>query len=363
MFENVTKDILRRLNGSKGELVPAVKDGLYLDAMKRLESVTSLADLLGALVGLDALVCARITLMMVDYRLDVPISAQPDRSAQVLTQARFLLAAYQRVLDDPAAADAVTASLGPLAGKFTVDGATADKSDTALEFLASVRQIVLLSLATGRYSGASKLLFDQLAAAGPAVKILIFYKEEPSSFLAYPGGAHTHCKAVRKSESDDLTERFSKVEPDDGDPSQMAAPVWLTGKSAGTLGGTTFKFINVAAALDQIFIGSLSFTRDQAPFYTPPRIEILHELVHVLHNARGENRERAAGMTDRERAIWTNPEEYWTIAGDAVAESALNAQIGAPDRYGHSGLPLPFLARATPAAQYSLRQHALREVK
>lgn len=36
-------------------------------------------DLLGALVSLDALVCARITLMMVDYRLDVPISAQPDR--------------------------------------------------------------------------------------------------------------------------------------------------------------------------------------------------------------------------------------------------------------------------------------------
>ncbi len=68
-------------------------------------------------------------------------------------------------------------------------------------------------------------------------------------------------------------------------------------------------------------------------------------------------------MTGPERATWTNPEEYWTIAGDAVAENALNAQIGAPDRYGHSGLPLPFLAPASPAAQCSLRQHALREVK
>jgi hypothetical protein len=365
MFENVAKDILRSLNGPKGELVPEPKDGLYLDAAKRLESVSSLADLLGALVALDALVSARITLTMSRYRLDDKISAQPDRSGEALAQARLLLAAYQRVLADPAAAKAVTVSLGPLADRFAVDDKAAQKNERAREFLAAVRQMVLISLAAGQSSGASKLLLDQLATAAAKVKVMVVYKQDPSSFLAFAGGNKTHCKAVRgKTDAKDLTERFQDVEADTGDPSDMAAPVWLTdGKNAGELADASFKYISVGAALEQIFIGSLSFTSTQAPYYSPPRIEILHELVHVLHNARGENRERAAGMTGPEVAAWTNPEEYWAIAGDTVSENALNAQIGAPDRHGHSGLPLPMLTPVSPAAQYTLRQHALRNVK
>jgi hypothetical protein len=306
VFENVAKDILRSLNGPKREFVPKEKDGLYLDAVNRLEGVTSLAGLLGALVSLDALICARITLIMVSYKLDVPIKDQPDRSPDVLTQARFLLAAYQRVLAEPAAVKGIADSLGPVADKFTIEKTTAYGSDKALEFLMSVRDMVLLSLAAGMLAGTSKLLYDQLAAAGPNVKILIFYKQEPSSFLAYPGDAHTYCKAVlSKTESNDLKERFKDVEPDTGGPSDMAAPVWvmLKGTSAGELLGATFKAIGVAAAFEQIFTGSLSFTRDQAAYYTPPRIEILHELIHVLHNALGMNREKSAGMTGAERGL------------------------------------------------------------
>jgi hypothetical protein len=145
--------------------------------------------------------------------------------------------------------------------------------------------------------------------------------------------------------------------PGAGAATEFGAPIWLDGRSAGELQDASFDLLGVDEALDRIFTGSLSFARDGRPFYTPPRIEVLHELVHAIHNAKGINREGHPGLTDDERHLWTNAEEYWTIAADPIGENALNAQIQAPGRHGHGGLPLPYLAHGTEAAQSSLREH------
>jgi hypothetical protein len=101
-----------------------------------------------------------------------------------------------------------------------------------------------------------------------------------------------------------------------------------------------FKTLGVTEALRRIMTGSLSFTRDRSPYYVPSRIELQHELIHVLHNGRGENRERIVVGLQQE---WTNPEEYWTIAGPTPSENTLGAVLGLPPHYSHIGMPLDLL--------------------
>ena len=190
------------------------------------------------------------------------------------------------------------------------------------------------------------------------MRLRLLYKEQLASLLALPGGEATHCKAGPYDRAADIRSRLAHVVPGAGAATEFGAPLWLDDQSAGELQDASFDVLGVDEALDRIFTGSLSFARDGRPFYTPPRIEVLHELVHAIHNARGLNRENHSGLTADERDLWTNAEEYWTIAADPIGENALNAQIQAPGRHGHGGLPLPYLAHGTEAAQSSLREHA-----
>jgi hypothetical protein len=111
-------------------------------------------------------------------------------------------------------------------------------------------------------------------------------------------------------------------------------------------------------ALTKILSGSLSFDKNCRPFFTPARIELTHEIIHVLHNARGMNRAETRRLLESEQKIWSNPEEWWTIAAGEINENQFNQIIGAPDRYGHAGIPLSGLDKSSEWAQKSFKDYA-----
>jgi hypothetical protein len=362
VFDKAAKDIARLLetSGGRGADWPG---NPHAELVARLRAVTTLAELLAELVNLERLVHLRITVAMAGYELDRPIRDQPDRSGVLLGQARLLFAAYRRVFADPAVIGSAIGLLGPVATQITVapPPGPAQRPEVG-DFLGQVRNFVLFGLAllAAPGTGASANLLTQLRNPRQVtVQLRIVYKEQLASLLALPGGPATHCVAGPHDPADDLRTRVSQVVAGAGAPTEFGAPVWLEdGGSAGELQAATFDRITVDVALDRIFTGSLSFARDGRAFYTPPRIEVLHELVHAVHNANGLNREGHPGLTADERHLWSNAEEYWTIAADPIGENALNAQIQAPGRWGHGGLPLPYLAPSTEAAALTLRQHA-----
>ena len=75
----------------------------------------------------------------------------------------------------------------------------------------------------------------------------------------------------------------------------------------------------------------------------------MHELIHVLHNACGTNRETVLAAQFKD--VWTNAEEYWTIDGGPINENLFNAEVGLPRRAGHRGIPLDALDPNSEEAQ------------
>jgi len=369
MFENVASDILGKLNEPEITKAYQAKDGPYLQAVDSLKKARSLNGLFDALSSLDKLVCARIGGHLKEYKLDVPIKKQPGLSKYPITQGDFLLGAYLQVLSDPIAARAVTevvtTHLGPPADKFPYSQRKTDQDQTVLPFLLAARQMVILSLAVGMNSGATQVLFNLFRNVKHAT-VGMSYKDAPGSLLATAASAACYCVSVRPtSEPATLRERYAEVVSGNGGPSELGFPVWLADqrKDRDRL-DTPFKFITVEDARRQCLSGSLSFTAGEVPYYSPPRFDILHELIHVLHNASGENRQSAGDgtpseMTTDERAVWTNPEEYWTIEGGPLTENHMNPLIGLPPRHGHSGVPLWCLKPEAKLAQFTLREIAL----
>lgn len=136
----------------------------------------------------------------------------------------------------------------------------------------------------------------------------------------------------------------------------LGAPVWIDSDADIVENAHALfpKLITVERALEQILLGSLSFSDRKYAFYTPARIELMHEMLHAAHNGDGVNRAAVklpAGVPEK---IWTNTEEYATIAGGDLTENDFGAEIGLPDRCGHSGLLPELLPSTSEAASDSL---------
>jgi hypothetical protein len=359
MFEKVGSDIVKLMDARKPYTANRA-DGPHRAARTQLAGVHDLDSLLDGLVALDTAVAGWINNEIRQYQMNVPLAGQPDRSQTILDYARLLLAAYQRVLADVPATHAVEASLGGVAGLISLDVASAGGRQEGLIFIRKIRDFVLLTLATAARIRAGQTLVARLQHYQQPISVRLVYKEDPTSLLAFPNGVGTRGTEVLDPDPNaSLQERVAGLIPGNGGPSQVAAPVWLTeGASAGTLTTGTWDHLALNEALDRVLIGSLSFARDRNPFYTPPRIEVLHELVHAAHNGAGENREAHNGITNAENAVWSNAEEFWTIAVDNAGENAMATQVLAPDRYGHGGLPLRDLVPGADATQHSLHQHS-----
>lgn len=75
------------------------------------------------------------------------------------------------------------------------------------------------------------------------------------------------------------------------------------------------------------------FDRDGNEISFPLFINLGHEMIHAMHNQRGEN-ERNNAATD---ADYTNREEELTIDGPGLSENRLRRSFGLTERHGHSG--------------------------
>ena len=379
MFKKLADEILRLLK-TRSELSSEEAEApppLYLDAVNALKRVKTFEDLLDALAALDSVVCAYITLELSRYTPSVPIAKQDvvKSPAAVYRWASVLFEAYRRVL--AGAGNVVRAPEGDLAvvtGRITIDDKAAKTSSAVREFLTTVHGFVLLSLWVATRSDLGKQFVNQLAQSKAAALVLVQYAGKPSSLLAYVAGHGCYCKALEGDEiaTADIRTRAGSIAAGVGGPSSLGAPVWLPEEGPVTLTDLALKeepeykafefqkwdrYKGVDAALAKILSGSISFTRDRAPFYAPPRIDLLHELIHVLHNATGTNREKVMTLTVGEQHIFTTAEEYWTIVGGDITENGFNALIGAPDRASHGGLPLSGLDPSDPEAANSF--HAL----
>jgi hypothetical protein len=361
MPRSLAKSILKILASAGWDKRPSPSPW-HTRVLTSLGQVVNEANLLDAFVDLEGLVGAYVTSELSHYRPTARIADQEDRRRVIYDHAQTLFAAY-RVLT-PVARKMVAAG-GPdmvtVASLITLDGGSTGGNKKAAAFLQEVDGFVIVSLLLGTRAPIGQRLVTKLAQAHAALSLRIVYKESPSSLLAFAGGGGAFCGAGAASVLPGLRERAKPIAKGAGGPSQMGAPVWFDdGKSsAGELQAASFGKQSVDEALSKILMGSVSFTRDRVPFFTPARVEILHELIHVLHNARGSNREAVKGaLNDAETGAWHNAEEYWTIAGGNITENEFNATIGAPDRHGHGGLPLSGLDPASELAQYTMVQHA-----
>jgi hypothetical protein len=75
------------------------------------------------------------------------------------------------------------------------------------------------------------------------------------------------------------------------------------------------------------------FDRDGNETSFPLFINLGHEMIHAMHNQRGEN-ERNTAATD---ASYSNREEELTIDGPGLSENRLRRSFGLTERHGHGG--------------------------
>jgi hypothetical protein len=365
VYDKLAKEILNILpkRASGQEPLPVEKS-----LENELRAVKTLDDLLEALITLEFVVSAKAALELSRYQWAVPFKNQPSRLPAIREQAMILYWAYRTVSE--ASRKVLTSAGGDLA-RTTAPAALSivigrigvsdpDKHKGVAEFLAVVRDFIVLSLWVSSRREVGTQLITSLAEEPQAVMTVgIRYKRSPSSLLAYvpPGATGAHGKPVVVSQENSSLDLFDKTKPIDkgtGSPSDLGAPVWLSEDSdinALDVASKLFtRHLTVEDALQRILLGSASFGRGRQIFYTPVRIELMHELIHVLHNARGANRE-AVSMPEDAKAVWSNAEEYWVIAGGKMNENRFNAEAGLPERVGHSGVPLASLDPASPTAE------------
>ncbi|MFI5495732.1 hypothetical protein [Actinoplanes sp. NPDC051859] len=367
MYTKLAQDILKTLPVTEAELRKEARLPADEELRDRLTKVKTLDDLLDALRSLEFVVAARNALTLSKYAWTEPLIKQEDRSADVRQQAMVLYKAYRSVAAKVAPVLAgglpgvpaesaellkAKADFATVAGRITVD--TGENQPGTADYLGVIHQMVLLCLAvTTRGADGRRLLAGLAASPKAAIIIDLRHKLNPSSLLAYgPDGSDSQYAKPAAPLTGDIPASTRGA----GSRSYLGAPVWLDGEIDSTEAGSQLfkKYLSVDRAHERILLGSLSFGEGKFAFFSPLRIELMHELLHVLHNAQGTNRAAVKLTGGLTTALWTNGEEYATIAGGDLTENALGAEIGLPDRYGHSGLSLDFLSAKSEAAVDSL---------
>jgi hypothetical protein len=206
-------------------------------------------------------------------------------------------------------------------------------------------EVLLLSLAAGTRGTAGQNLLATLAG-DQRVRIIVDlrYKGSPSSLLAYgPDGT----VAGYLNPAAPAVGTVQAAHKGAGSHSHFGAPVWVDDDDILQVAPTLFtKHLTLDRALERVLLGSLSFGEGKYAFYSPPRVEMLH----VAHNGDGVNRAAVPLPKGIAAGLWTNTEEYSTIAAGDLTENDFGAEIGLPDRHGHGGLTLDFLRRTSAAA-------------
>ncbi|RSM42515.1 hypothetical protein DMA12_21625 [Amycolatopsis balhimycina DSM 5908] len=319
--------------------------------------------LLRALRETEIAFANRITVELAGYELDKPISTQNDRSGIITDYAEVLFCAYEAVATVTGAVPDPSGDLAAVVGTLSVAkplARTPKTCDREVDFLNGVGNLLVLSLWVSSLSDPGRRLLTRLATTKKPLSIGTVYKSEPSSLLANPNAHGVNATAAadagQMTEEEDETQtrsRLARIAPGHGGESVLSAPVHAPELEEQW---KIFETLSARDALIVIMRGSISFDAEGRPYYSPSRVELMHELLHIHHNALGENRANLP-MNQKMRAVWKDAEEFWTIAAGDLTESDFAVDLGLPRRRSHSGLRLSGLDPRSADAQKSFRQH------
>lgn len=364
MIHQMVAKIKKRLKGalqvrSLQQLTPAIQTAF-------LNAGNSPADFLRLLIAIDLFISKRIEAELARYNLDTRISDQTDRSATIRAYAKVLFEIYCI-----AAANARQPRLLAIGGQpmlriaqnVAVD-LDQDDGREARRVLAITEGLVLLSLLCGLECDAGRRMVRRLAAGNQRISIRITPKRYASSLVALAMDGQAYCPAPADKRNDQhLQQRLRRDGHGQGSGSIIQVPFFLDlpdGRGSSDINRSEwFTHKSLDDFTSSLLHGSLSFTRDREPFFCPPRLEFTHELIHVLHNARGSNREPwQRQLSAQNQQDWKDAEEYWTITGGDVTENDFNRATGLPSRFGHGGLPLSGLQHGSDYESLTLRRIA-----
>jgi hypothetical protein len=235
-------------------------------------------------------------------------------------------------------------SANEVAGKNAID--LFHSSINEEEFLINIKRFFLLSLVKSCSTEKGAEIIDKLAqvldSKAFSLTIQTNYSLTQASLVAIPTRKGAYCRLqdenLHATEIPMQSLADYPIVKDEGAPSAFKAPVRAKDDEAYEQNyGIFFKDMDlVYSALNHSIIGSFSFDAQGTPFFTPAHIEVMHENLHVIDNAEGENR----AFINPNDETWDNAAEYWAIAGGPLTENQLNSAYELPDRYGHHGIPI-----------------------
>ncbi len=364
MIHQMVAKMKKRLKGalqvrSLQQLTPAIQTAFQ-------NAGNSPADFLRLLIAIDRYISDLIAAELRNYNLDARLRDQNDRSANIRAYARTLFEIYGM-----ATANARHPRLLAVGGQDMLRVAQniavePDQNDgrAARRVLAITEGLVLLSLLCSLECAEGRRMVRRLAAANQRISIQLMPKRYASSLVALAMNGQAYCPAPAQKRTDlHLQERLHRDAHGQGSGSIIQVPFFLDlpdGRGSSDVDRSEwFDHKSVDEVTSSLLHGSLSFTRQREPFYCPPRLEFTHELIHVLHNARGSNREPwQRQLSPQNQLDWKDAEEYWTITGGDITENDFNRATGLPSRFGHSGLPLSGLQHGSDYEALTLRQIA-----
>jgi hypothetical protein len=227
-----------------------------------------------------------------------------------------------------------------------------NSNQNALIFLEKMHYAVLLSLmkakcSTSKSDFVSKLL-QTLTTKGHTITLAVNYTSAQKSFAIYMCSSNALAKPGKK----DAQDKIKSITRGEGSSSLFLMPVWPEpNQSIKDVFGIYFTDKNaIERAINNLIMGSFSFDEQGGIFYTSMSLEIIHELIHALHNSRGTNRQNIYRIKEF-MLVWKDSEEYWTIKGGKISENSMCDLADGHRRYTHFGLSISSILDPKPGGE------------
>jgi len=157
-------------------------------------------------------------------------------------------------------------------------------------------------------------------------------------------GTYSRFKAIKKPEPNanggTTSDQF-------GEGSELIFQI-ITPEMIMQLAESPWDMICTLASDNKAYVRDMSnhgiiFLKEDRLHYLPAQLTLLHELIHILHNAKGTNR-KAISLGDEQLEIeWSTLEEFWTTLGGKISEYVLAKEMLLEPRIPYS-VPVVFIA-------------------
>ncbi len=148
----------------------------------------------------------------------------------------------------------------------------------------------------------------------------------------------------KEIETSSIESRTNYTTPSQGGDSALDIPITVPMEAYKNLGEFMSQSDIADRSLSAIMNGNLFYNGTNLS-YLPFQLELYHELIHALHNAKGINY-RHVPLNYQETKRWHTYEEYYTIKGNSICEADFSLHYGTQAREDHSGISTTILFSA-----------------